>query len=326
GIGDSTPEVKLDVAGAIRPGDTAVACGASIYGAIRYASGDMLEMCSSITNDWETIGTSGGGGGGSGSLWTNNTSYITRGNFNVLNIGAALPAGLAGAGARAFWYPDKWAFRAGAVSGTQWDDANIGNYSAAFGLDNTVSGAYAFSAGRLNTASNTQSMALGYGVTSSGDSSLATGSLTSATGSYSTAMGLKATASGLRSFAFGLGDPAANPVVSGAGSFGIFMGDQSGVNINTANLMALMGGKLIIDPDTTSAANTVPSGSLTVDVEGGVGAMQYCDEDGLNCFTAYDISSGSVGVPGNDRELIFNSGGSLWTDVNLVFTSAGRFG
>ena len=29
------------------------------------------------------------------------------------------------------WYPDKGAFRAGGISGTQWDAANIGEYSVA---------------------------------------------------------------------------------------------------------------------------------------------------------------------------------------------------
>lgn len=37
------------------------------------------------------------------------------------------------------------AFRAGAVSGTQWDDVNIGTSSAAFGQDNTASGIASFS-------------------------------------------------------------------------------------------------------------------------------------------------------------------------------------
>ena len=38
-----------------------------------------------------------------------------------------------GAGARAFFYPGKAAFRAGRVTGTQWDDESIGNYSVAMG-------------------------------------------------------------------------------------------------------------------------------------------------------------------------------------------------
>src|SRR5881396_4286107 len=38
-----------------------------------------------------------------------------------------------GAGVRLMWYPRKAALRAGGVSGTQWDDASVGNYSVALG-------------------------------------------------------------------------------------------------------------------------------------------------------------------------------------------------
>jgi hypothetical protein len=49
------------------------------------------------------------------------------------------------------WYPAKSAFRAGVVSGTQWNDANIGTSSAAFGIDNRVTGVGGFAAGANNT-------------------------------------------------------------------------------------------------------------------------------------------------------------------------------
>ena len=39
-----------------------------------------------------------------------------------------------GAGRRMMWYADKAAFRAGYVSGTNWDFSNVGNYSVALGL------------------------------------------------------------------------------------------------------------------------------------------------------------------------------------------------
>ena len=38
-----------------------------------------------------------------------------------------------GAGVRLMWHPAKAAFRAGAVSGASWDEANIGAYSVAMG-------------------------------------------------------------------------------------------------------------------------------------------------------------------------------------------------
>jgi uncharacterized coiled-coil protein SlyX len=81
-----------------------------------------------------------------------------------------------GAGTRMVWYPRKAAFRAGGVSGTQWDAANIGSYSVAigqdvrasgdngvaFGLRSTAAQVSSFAAGEDNTASGAASVALGY--------------------------------------------------------------------------------------------------------------------------------------------------------------------
>ena len=81
-----------------------------------------------------------------------------------------------GAGTRMMWYPQKAAFRAGYVNGTQWDDANVGNYSVAigenvrasgnngvaFGLRSTAAGSSTFAVGEDNTATGAASVALGY--------------------------------------------------------------------------------------------------------------------------------------------------------------------
>src|SRR3954464_15371035 len=52
----------------------------------------------------------------------------------------AIPA--SGAGVRLMWYPRKAAFRSGRVDGAQWDDSNIGQWSAAFGENTTASGTH----------------------------------------------------------------------------------------------------------------------------------------------------------------------------------------
>ena len=81
-----------------------------------------------------------------------------------------------GAGTRMMWYPQKAAFRAGYINGTQWDDANVGNFSVAigqdvrasgdngmaFGVRSTAAGSSTFAAGEDNTASGAASVALGY--------------------------------------------------------------------------------------------------------------------------------------------------------------------
>ena len=81
-----------------------------------------------------------------------------------------------GSGTRMMWYPRKAAFRAGSISGTQWDAANIGSYSVAigqdvrasgdngvaFGVRSTAAGSSTFAVGEDNTASGAASVALGY--------------------------------------------------------------------------------------------------------------------------------------------------------------------
>jgi hypothetical protein len=88
--------------------------------------------------------------------------------------GEGVPA--EGAGTRMMWYPRKAAFRAGSINGTQWDAANVGEYSVAigenvrasgsngvaFGLNSTAAGSSTFAVGEDNTASGAASVALGY--------------------------------------------------------------------------------------------------------------------------------------------------------------------
>lgn len=143
-----------------------------------------------------------------------------------------------GAGSRLMYYPGKVAFRAGYVSGTQWDNANVGLYSVALGNSTTAngynstamgnattaSGYYATAMGGFTTASSYYSTAMGYSTTASGDKSTAMGVLTTANGDYSTAIGYGTVASGLISTAIGY-----NSTASGDNSFAI------GKNVSTNN-------------------------------------------------------------------------------------------
>ena len=94
-----------------------------------------------------------------------------------------------GAGTRMMWFSGKGAFRAGGVSSTQWDDANVGAFSTAMGRNTKASGA--------------GSVALGREATASGEDSTALGSAAEATGKYSFAMGDGAEARGDDALAFG---------------------------------------------------------------------------------------------------------------------------
>jgi hypothetical protein len=104
------------------------------------------------------------------------------------------------------------------------------------------------------------------------------------------------------SIAIGLGDStgassAEYPRVTGEGSYGIFMGDQKNVNVAADNIFALLGGRIVLDPDTTSAANVnVSNGAqqLELDVQGDIGAVNYCDEAGNSCFTPASVGGVSA--------------------------------
>ena len=101
-----------------------------------------------------------------------NGSALFAGEYNS---GATNGAPADGAGTRMFWYPGKAAFRAGAVSGTQWDDANIGLYSTALGEDVRALGDNAIAVGKRAVAANTGTVAMGEDVTATGANSVVLG-------------------------------------------------------------------------------------------------------------------------------------------------------
>ncbi|HUQ48389.1 MAG TPA: tail fiber domain-containing protein [Gemmatimonadaceae bacterium] len=80
-----------------------------------------------------------------------------------------------GAGTRLMWYPRKGAFRAGGINGTQWDAANIGDYSVAIGQDVRASASNAVAFGLRSTAAQQSSFAVGEDNTATGAASVAMG-------------------------------------------------------------------------------------------------------------------------------------------------------
>ena len=122
---------------------------------------------------------------------------VSSGTFGS---GAVVPSGT---GTRMVWNPRKGAFRAGVVSGTQWDDANIGAYSIAFGGNSTASGDFSTALTAFSTASGEFSTASGYFSIASGAYSTSFGLSSGSSGSASTAFGHDSVATGDCSTAFG---------------------------------------------------------------------------------------------------------------------------
>lgn len=149
-------------------------------------------------------------------LFIADSSFVAKGTFGT----GAIP--VQGAGARMMWYPRKAAFRAGSVSGSEWDDINIGNYSIALGKDNIArgfystaigtwneaSGFYSFAAGTGNVATGTSSMTFGFTDTATGANSIALGTNTHAKGDFSIVFGSNTLAKGNFSTVFGMNNQA----------------------------------------------------------------------------------------------------------------------
>lgn len=236
---------------------------------------------------------------------------------------------------RFFFDKSKGAFRAGYVDADQWDDANVGNYSAAFGAGNTAGqyslvggqnntvGSRGFSTGQNNSASGATSVAIGYANTSNGNRSAVIGSNSWASGSTAIALGQDVGAEGEYSMAIGLGDAVWNggantrPYVTGNHSLGIFMGPQDGYILSTANRMALVGGDLLID----DAGATGSQGCIRYN--GTNSELEYSDD--CTTYTAFaDIGAAPTVdefVDLNDTPATLTGQGGLYVRVNSGETS-----
>ena len=145
--------------------------------------------------------------------------------------GSAVPQ--EGAGARMMWCPSRAALRAGSVSGSHWDNANVGDYSTAMGQDTKASNYYSVALGSGTTASGQASVAMGLGTTASAAYATATGDQTTASGLTSTAMGMYTTASGQASTAMGFS------TVAGPGEAATAMGSSTTASGRYSTAMGL---------------------------------------------------------------------------------------
>ncbi len=228
---------------------------------------DQCLKYNNATSNWENEACAAGS-----SLWTDNTTHISRGSVHFLNAGETMTSSGLTPTLGMLWYEDKQAFRVGNVS--QWTaDSHIGQGSVMMGGAGSAFGNYAMSLGWHNMA---------YGA-----SSLAAGSETRTDGIGAIALGRRAQANANYSMAFGLGSPAGTtPMVSSVSSLGIFMGDQSGYDLSTSNRMALVGGDFLIDDDGTA---------------GSQGCIRYVEGTGLqfshDCSTYTNMGAASLSWP-----------------------------
>lgn len=165
-------------------------------------------------NEWSIIGNAGLNNAINFLGTTDNADVIIkRQNEEALRVypgGALVGIGntatglvpVSGFGTRFVWAPAKNAIRAGSVNGAQWDNANVGSGSAAFGANNTASANNSFAAGNGNTASGTQSVAFGNNNTVSGQNSMVSGNNNTVTATHALVSGNSNNAAGNFSVVF----------------------------------------------------------------------------------------------------------------------------
>lgn len=158
-----------------------------------------------------------GGAGAGRTIMADAGPMTIQGTDGLVSTGAQGSGVVApsGAGVRMVWNPRKVAFRAGMITGagSNWDDANVGNISTAFGMDTRASGGL--------------SMAWGSSTLATGQSSTVWGSLSQATGQLGTAWGFNTRALGNGSTAWGMSNGGSVTIASGTGSTAIGTGTEA---------------------------------------------------------------------------------------------------
>lgn len=231
GIGTTSPTAELDVNGQIRMrtgATTGYVPVSDANGVMTWTDPNTL-VTPTTTNTLDGAYDQGGAGAGREIDAIDGTVAIT-GEDGFMVSGTSYNSGLAvgaaggiadGAGIRMFFNPKKAAFRAGWVTGTEWNDANIGGVSVALGHNTTASGSFSTAIGSGSTASGSNSVAIGINNIAAGDYSFAAGNGNTtgpssafyaialggnniASGQWATAIGGHNVASGMGATALGL--------------------------------------------------------------------------------------------------------------------------
>lgn len=228
----------------------------------------------------------------------------------VLFDGASGATPVSGAGRRMMWIPSKSAFRAGRVTNDQWDQVNIGAYSAAFGYDVVASNDFTFATGRYSTASGYASTAIGTYAIAENYYATAIGYYANAVENYGLALGTYVKAQAVKSFAIGAGISSSERLVNNIeNSLAIgFNSDIPTLFVGEADGTGTTG--------RVGVGTTTPQALLAVDgslvLTGGSGDSVYLSGSGSRMMWVANKSALRAGVVDNDH----------WDYPNIGYQSA----
>jgi len=187
-----------------------------------------------------------------------------------------------GAGTRLMWYPAKGAFRSGRVTGTTWDNANVGDYSFASGYNTRASGNYSVAFGNASYSSAEGAFAVGNQAAATGIYSFAAGHNPQATGPNSIALGRGGIASDSSSIAIGYHPTASGKFAMCFSNYGTASGNNSvamGYHANSTH----DGSFVYADKSTETDLNSTAENQFMVRASGGT-----------IFYTSSDLSTGVV--------------------------------
>ena len=299
-------------------------------------AGNTLTIASSAAggNNLDMAYDEGGVGVGRTITADNGAVQIQGADGLHVNTGSILADGTvgttpaSGAGTRLMWIPAKGAFRAGKVTGTEWDDANIGASSTITGgEDNAASGAHATVGGGINNAASGQ-----HGTVSGGEGSLAGGISSTvpggkdnvASGNYSFAAGQRAKANHAGAFVWA-DQTAADFASTAVDQF--LIRAVGGVGIGTTSPAAQLhvnNGSLLLD-GTTGAIPATGAGTRMMWYPAKdafrAGVVAGTQWDDANIGDESTVTGGSDNIASGQRSVV--SGGVTNTASGITSTIGG---
>jgi len=279
----------------------------------------------------------GGAGAGrtitadAGAVWVSGEDgFIVTGTF-----GSGDTSQWVGAGTGMFFNPKKAAFRYGTTSGTQWNDANIGEYSLAtgenpiasgyssyaMGEDCQATGDYSYSFGINSVASSESAIAIGIGCQATGSTSFAIGNGAASIGDISFATGTSVNSESYAETAIGLYNTDYTPTSTGSwGATDRLFVIGNGVNSGSRSdaLVMLKNGNTGLGTSTPDTTLHVVGKMKYEDGTQGDGYVLTSDADGMATWTdaaTLDFSAVPSYADNTAAEAVLGAGKLYYTDV-----------